>query len=166
YLKALSMAFCQPNVVGILLFHSQDETSLPSWQSGVYYADGTLKSSFWLVRWALERARAGSISHCDGMALTVAPSVLRFPKAAALTSGDASVVVGCPLDCTATISLTRGDGKVVWRQSLYVLGGSRFAYPVGALDLAPGRYSFSASVSQPVNPGPATVRKGGTFVVR
>ena len=35
---------------GILLFHSQDETRSPSWQSGVYYADGTPKSSFWAVR--------------------------------------------------------------------------------------------------------------------
>jgi len=166
YLKALSMAFCQPNVVGILLFHSHDETSLPSWQSGVYYADGTLKSSFWLVRWALERARAGSIAHCDGMALSVAPSLLRFPKAPALSSGNASVVVGCPLDCVATLSLTRGDGRVVWRQSVYVLAGTRFAYPIGALRLAPGRYAFSASVAHPVNPGAPTVRRGGTFVLR
>ena len=37
YGRALQLAFCQPNVVGILLFHSQDEPALASWQSGVYY---------------------------------------------------------------------------------------------------------------------------------
>src|SRR5262249_72093 len=75
YEQALAMAFCQPNVVGVLLFHSQDENARASWQSGLYYADGTAKASFWSVRSALQRARGGSITHCDGMALDVTPTV-------------------------------------------------------------------------------------------
>ena len=51
--------------------------ALPSWQSGVYYADGTPKASFWAVRDSLDRTRGGSIAHCDGMALEVSP--LRRP---------------------------------------------------------------------------------------
>ena len=66
YARALQLAFCQPNVVGILLFHSQDEPALASWQSGVYYADGTPKSSLYAVRDALARSRGGSIARCDG----------------------------------------------------------------------------------------------------
>ena len=38
---------------GIFLFHTQDEPALASWQSGVYYADGTPKSSLYAVRDAL-----------------------------------------------------------------------------------------------------------------
>ena len=38
--RRCELAFCQPNVAGILLFHSHDERALASWQSGVYYADG------------------------------------------------------------------------------------------------------------------------------
>ena len=39
------MAFCQPTVIGLLLFHVQDEPALGAWQSGEYYVDGTPKSS-------------------------------------------------------------------------------------------------------------------------
>ena len=45
YRQAIQLAFCQPNVRGIFLFHAFDETSLPAWQSGLYYADGTPKTS-------------------------------------------------------------------------------------------------------------------------
>ena len=35
YAKALQLAACQPNVVGLLFFHVSDETDLDRWQSGV-----------------------------------------------------------------------------------------------------------------------------------
>ena len=44
YDLGLRLAFCQPNIAGVLLFHSHDETALLSWQSGVYYADGTVSA--------------------------------------------------------------------------------------------------------------------------
>ena len=34
YDLGLRLAFCQPTVAGVLLFHSQDESALLSWQSG------------------------------------------------------------------------------------------------------------------------------------
>jgi hypothetical protein len=55
YRRAIELAACQPNVAGILLFHSQDEPSLSGFQSGVYYVDGTPKSSLEPVREAAER---------------------------------------------------------------------------------------------------------------
>ena len=57
YGQALQLAFCQPNVVGILLFHSHDEPALTGFQSGVYYADGTPKASLEPVRNAIRDAR-------------------------------------------------------------------------------------------------------------
>ena len=45
YKQAIALSFCQPNVVGILLFHAFDESALDRFQSGLYYADGTPKSS-------------------------------------------------------------------------------------------------------------------------
>ena len=67
YQQALAMAFCQPNVAGIMIFHAIDETGLAQWQSGVYYADGTPKSSLPAVRQALDqtvgaRSRAARVS--------------------------------------------------------------------------------------------------------
>jgi hypothetical protein len=165
YTQALSMVFCQPTVVGILLFHSQDENARASWQSGVYYADGSLKASFWAVRAALDRARGGSITHCDNLPLDVVPSVLRFPKAAALPGGKAVIQLTCPLDCVATLALTRSDGKVVWTRKAYALAGFAYRLPLGKLRLAPGSYAFSSSVVHPVNPGTPSAVQGGTFIV-
>jgi hypothetical protein len=165
YSRALGLAFCQPNVVGMLLFHSQDETALASWQSGVYYADGTPKASFYAVRSALTLARGGSLARCDGLTLNVAPTVLRFPTAASLKAGTATFVVACPLDCAITLSIVRSDGKTVWTRRLYALAGLTTRFPLGKLKLASGRYAFSASIAQPVNPGVPTVRQGATFTI-
>jgi len=50
YRRAIQIAACSPNVVGLLLFHSHDEPVLEGWQSGVYYIDGSRKASFDTVR--------------------------------------------------------------------------------------------------------------------
>ncbi len=55
YRRATELAACQENVAGVLLFHSHDEPALTGFQSGVYYVDGTKKSSFTPVREAAER---------------------------------------------------------------------------------------------------------------
>jgi hypothetical protein len=61
YTIALRFAACQKNVVGLLFFHVSDEADLDRWQSGVYYADDTPKSSLAAVRTAAEAARAGKL---------------------------------------------------------------------------------------------------------
>jgi hypothetical protein len=165
YSRALALAFCQPDVIGILLFHSQDETARASWQSGVYYADGTPKSSFFAVQGALTLARGGSLARCDGMALDVTPSVLRFPKVATLASGNASLVIACPLDCVIQLSIVRDDGKTIWTRRLYALAGPATRLPLGKVKLRGGRYAFTATVQQPVNPGVPTFRQGTTFTI-
>ena len=45
YAEAFKLALCQPNVIGINVFHVVDESALTAWQSGPFYADGTPKSS-------------------------------------------------------------------------------------------------------------------------
>ena len=47
YLQSLQMTFCQPTVMGLLLFHVQDEPALSAWQSGEFYVDGTPKASLY-----------------------------------------------------------------------------------------------------------------------
>ena len=117
------------------------------------------------MRAALDRARGGSITHCDGLPLDVFPTVVRFPKAAGLPGGKAMIQVTCPLDCVATLALTRSDGQVVWSRRAYALAGLSYRVPLGKLRLAAGRYAFSASVVHPVNPGTPTAVQGGTFVI-
>src|SRR5205823_14709472 len=40
YRLAIQMAACQPTVMGLLIFHTVDESNLDRWQSGMFYADG------------------------------------------------------------------------------------------------------------------------------
>jgi hypothetical protein len=56
YRRAIELASCQKDVVGLLLFHSHDERALTGFQSGVYYVDGTPKASRDPVRTAIQGA--------------------------------------------------------------------------------------------------------------
>jgi hypothetical protein len=59
YRQALQMAACQPTVRGFLIFHVTDETDYGRWQSGLYFPDGTAKSSRALVKRAMTEIRDG-----------------------------------------------------------------------------------------------------------
>lgn len=65
YSAALHTAACQSNVLGLLLFHVQDEPALSGWQSGEYYADGSPKSSLEPVRAAVRSAQDLKRAACD-----------------------------------------------------------------------------------------------------
>jgi hypothetical protein len=64
YRWAIDLAYCQPTVKAFLIFHVADEPDLDRWQSGVFYADDTPKSSMAPVRAEALAARAGSIPGC------------------------------------------------------------------------------------------------------
>jgi hypothetical protein len=64
YAEAFRLALCQPNVIGIMVFHVVDETALGAWQSGPFYADETPKSSVPAIRTAALAARGGSAASC------------------------------------------------------------------------------------------------------
>ena len=68
YAEAFRLALCQPNVIGIMVFHVIDESALGAWQSGPFYADGTPKSSLPAIRDAALAARAGSPASCPDRA--------------------------------------------------------------------------------------------------
>src|SRR5436305_4328864 len=81
YESALALAFCQPNVQGLFLFHTEDEPALDRWQSGVYYADGTPKASLPGVKTAIALVRRGSIARCPGLKLPIKGTKIVFPTA-------------------------------------------------------------------------------------
>jgi hypothetical protein len=110
YAEAFRLAYCQPNVIGIMVFHTIDEAALGAWQSGPYYADGTPKSSLPAIRDAAHAARSGTAAPCPDR---TAPTV--------------SVAVGSGA-VTASATDAVGVGKV----SLFVNGaaaGTRYAGP-------------------------------------
>jgi hypothetical protein len=61
YSKAIRMAYCQRNVIGLLMFHVSDEADLVAWQSGMFYADDTPKASLNAVHTAAMAARDFSV---------------------------------------------------------------------------------------------------------
>jgi hypothetical protein len=167
YAKALQLAFCQPNVVGLFFFHSQDEPQLAAWQSGLHYADGTPKASLFAVRDALARARGGSIARCAGLALDVTPvGAVRFPSQAQMRAGARDVVFRCSLDCAWELRAVRSGGGV----AAALRGFARAGAPVTAslrgrrLGVAPVRLALA--LTHPVNPGPATVQESRVLALR
>jgi hypothetical protein len=64
YRRALALAYCQPTVKGLFIFHTFDEFDLNGWQSGLYYADGTPKPSLAPFRRAVDALRAGKLTTC------------------------------------------------------------------------------------------------------
>jgi hypothetical protein len=64
YRKALALAYCQPTVKGLFIFHTFDEFSLDGWQSGLYYADHTVKPSLKPFRRAVKDLRDGKLTTC------------------------------------------------------------------------------------------------------
>jgi hypothetical protein len=64
YRTALALAYCQPTVKGLFIFHTFDEVKLDGWQSGLYYADGTPKPSVRGFRRTVAALRDGKLTAC------------------------------------------------------------------------------------------------------
>jgi len=64
YRRALELAYCQPTVRGLFVFHTFDESSLSGWQSGLYFADRTPKPSLPAFTRAVADLRNGRFPSC------------------------------------------------------------------------------------------------------
>ena len=102
YSQAVQLAFCQPNVMGLFLFHVVDEPGLAQWQSGVYYVNGKPKPSRDVVRNAAVESRRGIVARCTGLELRVKATVARL--------SETHFRVTCDIDCTYTARLVRVNG--------------------------------------------------------
>jgi len=164
YRQALALAFCQPNVVGMLLFLSRDERARATWQSGIHYVDGTPKSSRARVTKSLDRTTGGSIARCPGVALPVGTSLLRFGTRSAAKRGTFRVSFACNLDCRYRVRLenavTRAT-RMAARGSAEV--GEVVRADLGRRRLPAGAYRYTLQLVHPVNPAAPTLRRGPVF---
>ncbi|HKG44405.1 MAG TPA: hypothetical protein VKB10_09215 [Gaiellaceae bacterium] len=64
YRRALELAYCQPTVRGLFVFHTFDEPGLGGWQSGLYFADRTPKPSLPMFKGAVAALRNGKFPRC------------------------------------------------------------------------------------------------------
>jgi len=164
YRQALALAFCQPNVEGMLLFLSRDERARTAWQSGVFYVDGTPKTSLPRVREALDRTTGGSITRCAGVELVVRPTYLRFGTRSAAKRRVFRVSLTCDLDCRYWVRL---ENAVTHSTKLAASGaaevGELVQIDLGSRSLRSGAYRYTLRLVHPVNPAPATLRQGPVF---
>ena len=158
YDLGLRLAFCQPTVAGMLLFHSHDENALLSWQSGVYYADGTPKASFWAVRDSLDRTRGGSITKCDGLAIDVGLTQVRFPGPREFTRGMRDTRFRCTFDCAWELQATRTTGAVAATVRGYGRYGRTLVASLKGRRLGTAPVRLTLTVTHPVNPGATASR--------
>jgi hypothetical protein len=147
YRQAVQLAFCQPNVRGLFLFHDVDERALAGWQSGVYYVDRTPKSSLAGTRVAMEESRRGVVAACPGLRLAVHAHVVQRGRTLSLT---------CDLDCAWVAQLYRVPGKLLATRRGRAIGGRPTTLPL-RVPLARGSYRLRLSAVAPVNPGPSTL---------
>lgn len=157
YHQAVALAFCQPNVRGIFVFLNMDEEALTAWQSGLYYVDGTPKTSRPLMRRAARQARGGVIARCSGMRLTPKLTNVEFARTA--------VRFRCNIDCRYALRLERLPSRttVLARTNVALAGPAVVRLP--AQPLEPGRYRFTLSFRAPVNVGATVRRVSPPFVV-
>jgi hypothetical protein len=142
YTQAMQMAFCQPTVMGLFLFHVQDEPALSAWQSGEYYVDGTPKASLPVVAASAASVRRGVAASCPGLRLTP-KLVIRTAKP---DKRGVKVTLTCSLDCSYTVTLDRRrlTGTAVGRvpKALFFKGA-----------LARGRHAVAARAAAVLNAG-------------
>ena len=156
YRQAFALAACQPTVAGILIFHVADERDARAWQSGVYYSDGTPKSSLPAVREAAIAAQAGTLGSCAPAGGTLESVAFHEPDPGF------SVELACSGWCTYRAQLLDADtGAVVSAATGDVDGPATVALP--APDRPAARYQYALRVFRTGRPGTAVTRFSSAF---
>jgi hypothetical protein len=164
YRQAIQLAFCQPNVRGLMLFHTVDEPDLNRWQSGLFYADATPKGSLPSVRKAVGESRRGVVATCPGLALRPKLVSAAWPKTGSRRKA-VEVSLRCSLDCAGTLAAVNvATARRVAVVKLRQAGGAVRRTSIGPLPR--GSYRLHLSLRAPVNPGGTLVRKSPRFLVR
>jgi hypothetical protein len=146
YRQAIELAFCQPTVRALSIFHTIDEPDLNRWQSGVFYVDEKPKASMVVVRRAAAEARRGVVTRCPGLRLRPRVTLLQSTP-----TPRAMFRFRCDLDCDYVLTARRGKALITRRGRAIGNGDKRVV--LGRL--RPGRYVVTVTVTATLNPGPA-----------
>jgi hypothetical protein len=167
YTQAIGLAFCQPNVKAFLVFSLIDERAHAGWQSGVYYADQTPKSSRAAVADAAGRSRRNELA-CAGLQVTPRLGVRWFPSGRPPANpGTFPVSLTCDVNCTYRVRIERASthgttlsvrGTATGRTPL------RVEFPFSGL--ARGSYRITVWARAVLNVGQPATAQSPVFVVR
>jgi hypothetical protein len=166
YRRAFAIAQCQPNVAGMLIFHVTDESDATTWQSGVYYADGTPKSSLAAVRDGALRAQVGGLTQCRRGKITANLGRVVFREPAATPPARLGVDFSCTATCTYEARVVRVDSGSVAVTATGAAPPGDHAVDVAGDDLTAGTYQYAFRASAAGKPGTAVVRYSRPFTLR
>jgi hypothetical protein len=163
YRQALQIAYCQPNVQAVFIFHLFDEKDLRSWQSGLYYADRTpRRATLSAIRTAISEGRRGVLARCAGLALRPRVQSIKWPRGRILPGEPISFRIRCSIDCAYTAEVVSLRGKTAFTRTGRVKGGKLTRVPVKG-KLAAGKYRLKLALVAPLNPGRPLKMRGPAF---
>ena len=145
YKQALQLAFCQPTVRGISLFHAFDEKERAGWQSGLYYVNEQPKASLAPTKAAIQQVGRGVIAQCPGLHLRPRVSV---------TGARFSPILRCDLDCGYSARLVRLPATIVRTATGTAVGGKPKTIRFSTAHLRAARYQVRVLARATVNPAP------------
>jgi hypothetical protein len=167
YRQAIELAFCQPNVRGIFFLHTADEPDLDRWQSGVFYADGSPKSSLPALAGGAVASRRGIVARCEGLELT--PVARRLRPMSRIQSREKRLrfQLDTDIDSHVAARLERlPDGGTVLTMTGRSIGRTLASYSFPRRPtLAPGTYRVTVELTATVNRGAPGIRSSVGFRV-
>ncbi len=159
YEASLRAAVCMPNVSGVAFRRLVDKAGSgeqASDQTGLFYADGSAKTSLSAIAGAATLAARGTLAVCPGLRANVTASTLVIPLSFT-SSSPPSVVLACTRDCVYLVTLERADGKPVRAERGALRGDAAPTAVVlssGAFPIKGGDYHLRVRLVAQVNPGP------------
>lgn len=157
YRQAFALAACQPTVAGLLIFHVADERDARGWQSGVYYSDGTPKSSFAAVRDGALMAQAGTLGTCSVSKTTSNLGDVAFHDPTVTEPSMLAIDFSCALPCSYDAELVDAQtGAVVAGLTGKAIGKQTIALPADNLEA--GSYQYVLRALKCGKPGTAEAR--------
>ena len=160
YRQAIEMAFCQPTVRGIFLFHVTDEQQRAAWQSGLYDIDGTPRVARDVVKNASDQTRRGVVARCN---LQLVPKVglRRLPDASAVRLRFSS-----NLDGAYRVRLVREDGTTAASTSGRIVGDTQKVVRLRLPRVRTGLFRLEVTVRSTANPAPGQPVLSSPFRIR
>lgn len=158
YKQVLQSTACMPNVSGVVFGRLVDRAGSAESagdQSGLYYADGSAKTSLSAVGKSAALAGRGALAVCPGYQARIKAKTLLFPLSFS-SSSPPWVSLACTRDCVYLATLERADGKPVRaKRGVLRAGGSANVKLSGSSKLpARSGYRLRVRLVAQLNPGP------------
>jgi hypothetical protein len=162
YRQAFALAACQPTVAGLLIFHVADERDARGWQSGVYYSNGTPKSSLAAVRDGALAAQSGTLGACSASKSTSNLGSVAFHEPTVTEPKMLAIDFSCALPCSYTAQVVDAQtGAVVAGAAGKAVGEATVSLAAESLDA--GNYQYVLRTLKSGKPGTAEARFSRAF---